>query len=328
MQPTASDVHVSVPLTNISIAYVQGADAFVADKVFPNIPVEKQADRYWTYDRGYFWRDEMEARAPATESTGSGYALDNTPNYFCTTYAFHHDVPDEVRANTDDPLNPDRDAAILMTQKAMIKRERTWVAKYFVLDIWGTDVDGVDSGPTTGQALRWNNPSSNPIQDVRVAVTTMLQNTGLKPNVIVMGRQVWDALIDHPDIVDRIKYGQTAPGTAVTTAQVLGTLFGVDKLLVMSAVYNSAHEGAANAFSFIGGKHMLLAYAAPTPGLMTPTAGYTFSWRGFLGSTSMGWRIKRFRMEHINSDRVEIDMSYDQKLVATDLGYFFNTIVA
>ena len=41
--PTASDVHVNRPLTNISIAYTQDASTFVADKVFPNIPVAKQS---------------------------------------------------------------------------------------------------------------------------------------------------------------------------------------------------------------------------------------------------------------------------------------------
>jgi hypothetical protein len=33
-------------------------------------------------------------------------------------------------------------------------------------------------------------------------------------------------------------------------------------------------------------------------------------------------------MDHLKSDRVEGEMAYDQKLVAADLGYFFNGIVA
>jgi hypothetical protein len=34
-QPTQSDVHVNVPLTTISIAYFQEADAFVGEPCFP-----------------------------------------------------------------------------------------------------------------------------------------------------------------------------------------------------------------------------------------------------------------------------------------------------
>jgi hypothetical protein len=33
-------------------------------------------------------------------------------------------------------------------------------------------------------------------------------------------------------------------------------------------------------------------------------------------------------MEQLGSDRVEIDMCYDQKLVSADLGFFWNTVVA
>jgi len=329
MQPTPGDVHYSRPLTNISVAYVQDATSFVADRVFPNIPVSKQADRYWTYDRGYFWRDEMALRAPSTESSGSGYTVDNTPTYYAPVYAFHHDIPDEVRANSDDPLNPDRESAILVTQKALIKREKLWVTKFFANSLWTTTITGVASGEDNSTTKRqWNDAASTPIEDVRVGVTTVLESTGLAPNTLVMGRRVWDALIDHPDVIDRIKYGQTAGGPAMTTQAVVAALMGVDRVFVMTAVENSAVEGATNVFAFIGGKHALLCYSAPAPGIMTPTAGYTFSWQGFLGSTNMGWRIKRFRQERINSDRVEIDMAFDQKLVAADLGYFFLTMVA
>ena len=77
--PTARDIHVNAPLTNISIAFLQTADTFVASKVFPMVGVSKQSDRYYTYERGDFNRDEMEKRAPGTESAGGGYNIDNTP---------------------------------------------------------------------------------------------------------------------------------------------------------------------------------------------------------------------------------------------------------
>ncbi|MFN9111239.1 MAG: hypothetical protein ACK5XN_14350, partial [Bacteroidota bacterium] len=79
MTPTPGDVHVNAPLTNISIAFLQNAANFVATRVFPNIPVQKQSDRYYVYERGDFNRDEMQLRAPATASAGGGYTLDNTP---------------------------------------------------------------------------------------------------------------------------------------------------------------------------------------------------------------------------------------------------------
>ena len=65
--PLVSDVHVNQPLTNISIAYIQQATAFIADKVFPNVPVQKQSDRYFQYLKEDWLRVEAQERAPATE---------------------------------------------------------------------------------------------------------------------------------------------------------------------------------------------------------------------------------------------------------------------
>jgi len=127
-RPTPGDVHVNTPLSNISVAYMQDANSFISHKVFPNIPVLKQSDRYYVYDRGEFNRDEMAERAPGTESAGGSYKLDNTPTYYCTERAFHKDVPDSVRANSDSVLSPDRDATIFCTTKYLIKREVTWAS--------------------------------------------------------------------------------------------------------------------------------------------------------------------------------------------------------
>lgn len=330
MQPTPGDVHVNVPLTNISIAYIQEAGNFIADKIFPNIPVSKQSDRYYTYDRGYFNRDEMAERAPGTESSGSGYTVDNTPTYYAPVYAFHHDIPDPRRANADSVMAPDREATLLATQKGLIKREKLWVSKYFTTSIWTTDITGVSSNPSAGtQVLQWNDANSTPIEDIRAGKTIVLQRTGFEPNTLVIGQQVYDALCDHPDIVDRVKYGQTASrGLAQIDVSDLEALFKIGRIFVMKSVENTAKQGQTNSHSFIGGKKALLCYSTPAPGLMTPTAGYTFSWTGYLGASNTGHRISKFRMENLKSDRVEIEMAFDQKLVSADLGYFFTTVVA
>jgi len=326
--PVPGDVHVNTPLTNVSIAYLQSAENFVATKVFANIPVGKQSDRYYTYDRGEFNRDEAKERAPGTESAGGSYDLDNTPTYFSRVYAFHKDVPDQVRANADAVLNPDREATEYVTHKALIKRENIWAANYFASSVWTTDIDGVAAAPGAGEVLQWNDANSNPITDVRTGKRTVLESTGFEPNTLVLGKAVFDQLVDHPDIIDRVKYGQTAGNPAMANIEALMKLFELERIFVMKAIQNTAAEGATASHSFIGGKKALLCYAAPRPGLMTPSAGYTFSWTGFLGAGQEGNRVKRFRIERLESDRVEIQMAFDLKKVAADLGYFFDTIVA
>ncbi len=325
-QPTSSDVHVNTPLSNISIAFMQDPATFVADQVFANIPVDKQSDIYYEYDRGFFNRDEMEVRAEGTESKGSGYAV-STTTYFAPLYAFHHDISDQRRANADSVLNQDREATELVSHKALIKREKLWVAANFVTGIWTTERAG-DPTPTGTQFLHWDDAASTPIEDVRAAKTAMQALTGFRPNTMTMDQSTFDALIDHPDIVDRIKYGQTAArGLADVNNSDLEQLFKMERVVVAGAIENTAAEGATNVHAFIAGDNALLSYRPPSPGIMTPAAGYTFSWNGMFGSSAMGGRIKRFRLENIASDRIEIEMAFIHQIVSADLGYFFlNTL--
>ena len=325
--PTPGDVHVNGPLTNVSIAFMQKSTGFVADRVFPNVPVKKQSDVYFEYDRGDFNRDEAEVRAPGTESAGGGFNISTSP-YFAKVYAFHKDIDDAVRANADAGINADRDAVNYTTLKCMIKREKIWVDSYFKGGVWTGDDDGVSASPGSNEVLQWNDAASTPIEDVRDARTTVLQSTGFEPNTLVLGREVWDQLRDHPDIIDRVKAGQTPNGPAIGLLQSLAIIMELDRILIMTSIENTAKEGQAAVHAFIGGKKALLVYAAPSAGLMTPSAGYTFSWTGFLGAGSAGNRIKKFRIEPIESDRVECQMAFDTKLVSADLGFFWDSIVA
>ncbi|NLG62466.1 MAG: hypothetical protein GX539_09485, partial [Candidatus Cloacimonetes bacterium] len=265
--PGASDVHVDRPLTNISIAYIQKADGFVADRVFPRVPVSKQSDKYFEYDRGYWMRDEMKQRAPSTESAGMNYGISSDGSYSCDVWALHVDVADQVRSNADSPIAPDREAAELLAQQALLRKEKLFVSNFFGAGIWTSQLDGVAGAPAAGQFRRWDEAAATPIEDVRAAKRSVQTLTGFRPNKIVLGRAVYDALLDHPDIVGRVDRGQTN-GSAVVMRQNVAALFELDDVLVMDAIENTAAEGAANSFSFIGGKHALLVYAAPAPSIL------------------------------------------------------------
>jgi hypothetical protein len=324
-RPTVTDVHVNSPLTNISIAFTQEQRRFGADRIFPIVPVDKQSDRYYVYDRGHWNRDDMQERAPGTESAGAGFTIDNTPTYFCREYALHQDVPDQVIANADSVIDPMRDAVQFLATKALIKREKLWVANYFTTSKWTTDLTGVASAPNSSQFLQWNDSSADPIKVVRTAATTVLERTGFQPNVLVLGKRTYDGIVDSPAVIDRVKYGQITGGPAMATVNILAQLFEVDRVEVLSGIENTASEGLTNSHSFIGGKSALLCYSAPVPGLMTPSAGYTFAWRN-LGYT--GQVVRDFRMDELKATRVEIETNFDQKLISADLGYFFASAVA
>jgi hypothetical protein len=337
IEPSRGDVHVDGLLSNVSLAFQQRAENFVANRVFPDVTSDKRSNLYLTYDRGDFNRDEMEERAPGTESAGSTYGVAND-NYFCRVRSLHRDIPDQIRSNADDPFDLDREATIFVTTKGMINREINWAAAYFTAgdpgDTWTFDVDGAASrsssfDPTDAaenNVVRWDLSASTPIEDIRQGKRFVLEETGYMPNTLTLGRVPFDVLLDHGDIVNRLDSGQTPGGPARATRESLAALFEVDEILVMDSVVNTAAKNAANVHSFIGANNALLSYKPPTPGLMTPSAGYTFTWNGYLGASETGSRIKVIRADLLESDRVEIDMAYDQKLVSADLGYFFGAI--
>jgi len=340
--PTSGDVHVNVPLTNISIAYMQKPDYFVADQVFPNIPVQKQADRYFVYSRADFNRDTMRRRAPSTETAGAGWRIDSTPSYFCDVWGLHKDIDDGLRANQDAPINMDRDATMFLAQQALLNREVNWASTFFTTGIWtgaSVDVTGVTASPAGNTVIQWSDATNaTPVQDVKKYNDSIHLGTGFRGNKLIMGRQVWTKLSDHPSITDRIKYGASPNAPAIITKQAVAALMELDTILVMDAIKNTGVESdsentagtpnAGESNSFIGGKAALLVYAAPSPSILQPSAGYSFSWTGYAGAGPLGQRIKNIRMEPINSDRVEIEMAYTQKLVASELGVFFTSIVA
>lgn len=313
-QPTSNDVHVDAVLSNVSVAFMQEANNFVASRVFPTVPVSKQSDLYYTYTQADFFRDTAEVRADATESAGSGYGL-STSTYSALPYALHKDIGDQVRANSDNPLNPDMDATRYLTQQIMLRQEIDWASNFFASSIWGTDV-------TPGTL--WSASGSDPIGDVQTGINTILTNTGYTPNTLVMSYAVFSELKNHSDIVDRFKYTSSESVTADLLARVLG----VDRVLVMRGIKNTAAEGASASFSQIGDKDALLCYSAPSAGLMAPTAGYNFTWTGVGGGLGTSTAVSRFRMDHLRADRIEIQSAWDFKVVGSALGYFFENVVA
>lgn len=329
--PTVADLHVNVPLTNVSVAYMQSADSFIADKVFPRLPVDKQSNIYYRYSKSDWRRTDVEKRAPSTESAGTGWNT-TTDQYFCHVYAVHKDIDDQTRANADSIWNLDRDSTEFITNQHLLKRDVDWTNSYFKSGVWATEKTGVAASPTGSQFLQWDQASSDPIGDVAQWIIDFRQLTGFAPNVCVMGPYVMKALKQHPDILDRIKYTQKG----IVTEDLIATLFDVDELFVTYAtkavgpqIPDAALQDAAASYSFIGDpKGLLFAYAPSTPSQLTPSAGYTFTWKGYMGGNSMGVKVSKFRMQHIKSDRVEAEQSYDMKVVCNDMGLWVGGAVA
>ena len=98
---TPSQVHIDAPLTNLTLAYLQSADNFIADKVFPVVDVDKQSDKYYIYDRENFNRSgQRKQLAPRTRPERVGMSLSND-SYFADVFGLATDFDEQTLANED-----------------------------------------------------------------------------------------------------------------------------------------------------------------------------------------------------------------------------------
>ena len=314
-QPTANQVHTDAILTQISVAYMQAQENFIATRVFPSIPVQKQSDLYYVFTKGDWFRDEAKLRGDCEESAGSGYNL-STDSYQASVYAMHKDVGALAKANTDNPLDWRRNATQFVMQRLMLRRELDWQSSFFTTGVWDTDVTPTNT---------WDDyASSDPITDIETGKETILSATGFEPNKLVLGYETFRQLKHHPDIVDRYKY-TTADSI---TEEMMARVFGIDEVLVAKSIQNTTKEGAADSFSFVHGKNALLVYSASTPSVEVPSAGYTFEWVGVSGGLGQPAAMSELDMPAKKCTRVEGEIAFDHKVVASDLGYFFSGAVA
>ena len=322
---TPSNVHIDQPLSNLTLAYVQEQTNFIADKVFPTVGVQKQSDKYYIYDRANMNRaGDVQKLAPRTEVNRIGQSISND-SYFADVYGLGMDFDEQTLSNEDAMLDIRSAGATTLVNRLLIHREEQFAASFFAAGIWGTDA--------TPSNLWSDYTNSTPIRDVTTARRTMqLKSGGFKPNTMVIGKEVRDILINHPDILARLNGGATVTNTALITDAKLAEIFEVENFYVMEAVKNTGAEGLAESNSFIGGKNALLVHAPATAGLMTPAAGLTFAWNNIPGVSNLGVTVESFSDDALKrqqvAEHIQVKMSYDMKVVGADLGYFFEAVIA
>lgn len=321
--PALSTVHIDQALTMILIAYMNPSEHFVWNRALPQVPIANRSAKYHEFDKADLLRVQAQFRAEGAAAARSGWAVSNTTT---TTerVALAHGVPDPVRVNAD--FDYDRAATEFIAHQMMLKVENKFNATIFTTSTW----TGSSTGSDLTASPTWDDASSTPIEDIRLQIQTLQEVNAIAGGTfkLIFGCQTYNKLLDHPDIIDRIKYGQTAGGPAMANANILAQLFGVGEVLVGKATENTAIEGVAESMDFVleQKKALLISVpASPTP--FTPSAGYTFVWNE--GDKANGVEgVKRYRDEVHESDVFEGGFWFDHKVVAGAMGAFWTSAVA
>ena len=311
--PTINDVQAVEPiLTNLLIGYMQAEERFVASKVFPSVPTEKDSGTYYKFTKKYWFSDTMMPRAPGGPYAQSGQGVE-TDTYKTLQYALAEPIADEIRANSQVPMDLEQAAVMWLAQKNLIRKEIAFAALAMVTGTWAT---------TDTTATDWDDFSlGDPVADIKTARRTISDSTGKKANTLVCGFIVADALENHPDIIDRLKY--TSAATEATMKSAMAAIFGLANYWVAESSYNTANEGQTFSASAIIDDDALVCSVDPSAGIFGATAGKTFSW---LPGGGDGIIIKT-RVDERDTDLIKMKAQWDHEVTASDLGYLFTGIV-
>ena len=316
MPITTSEVHVDAALSAVSLAYSQDATSFVSSRVFGTVPVQHLSNKYHVFDKAQWLRSEAGLRASGSPTRGGNFTM-STGTYSCEEYGFHMDVDDTVARNADAGVDILTSATQYVTEKLLQKRDQVFAAAAFTTGIWTGSSTGTDIGVSSGITTAWSASGGTPIKNIADEQAAVHAKTGRKPNCLLLGKDVYTALKDSDDILDRVKYTERG----VVTTDLLAALFDVDEVIVAGSIVNTELEGATASYSPVfDADDALLIHKPANPGLLTPAAGYMFEFQDM--------RTLRYRIDERHSERIETLGAFDFKVTGADLGVFFNECVA
>jgi hypothetical protein len=305
--PLITSVKYDPLLTTISVQFQPAPDGYLADLVLPPVPVVRESASFWVYDKSRFDVPDSK-RAPRTQYNRIDWNV-TTDNYLCFQYGLEGEIDDQERKNAAAPLDLDVDTTEIVTDMVLNNREKR------VVDMV-TDTSVVTQYTALTGADRWNDGvNSDPLADIKTARTTIFDATGYRPNKMVMGYKVFEALKLHPAIKEVIKYTERA----IVTAQLLAAVFEVDEVMVGGILRRTNKAGQTDALTDVWGKNVLVFYSEKSPSLKRASFGYQLREEEL--------RVFRYREDKRDTDVIRVTEKQCEKIIAATLGYLIQTAV-
>ena len=299
--PTQGQLHVDKLLSDLSLKYRN--NEFIAQKIFPEVSVKKSSDLYRVYDRNF--------RLPESKRAMGGTAREHsfsvsTASYNLEWHALKDYVADRAAENYD--LADLRAEVTEELSDKILQRLEKSVCDLFTSSNWSLNVS-----LASGAEFSANTTTSNPIPVFDTGASTVIANSGKKPNFGVMRRDAFVAVKNHISVLDRVKYTQKEIDEGV-----IASLLGLPELHISLVSIDTAAEGQAASISALWDEHAFLGWKPASASPLTPSAGYIFR--------NMRPMVKRFRVEEREADAIEVNMEYQAKVVASLCGYLIKNV--
>lgn len=317
-------------LTNMSMAYFQEEGDFVAPSIFPICPVGLSSSYYYTFSKADLARDNV-SRKPAFGKVDPALMGQTDNTYKC-------DV-DQVIVGIDqiDSLNfqrsrapgvadPRRAKVRFATEQLKLHLDLIFAQNFFRDGVWADEWAGIAGAPVGKQFLKFNDANFDPVNFFDARMKEIKQRGRRRPNRLALGVDSFNALKNHPDIIERVKYTGSTANPAIVTTSALAAILQIEQVRVLESTYNAAGVGDEDMQFVCDPASALLCYATANPAIDEPSAGYIFTW-DMLGNGQYVALDQYEGEKGTHSEFVEGLMSTDMKKTSDDLAIFFKECV-
>ena len=322
----------NIYLTNLSMAYFQEASRYVAKSIFPICPVQLSSSRFYTFSKGDLLRDNV-ARKPQFGKVTPAQMGQLDQSYSCNVDQVIVGI-DQIsslnyqRTNAPGVADPRRAKVKFIAEQMNLHQDIVFAENFFKAGVWANEwTGGTEYNKTNKTFIKFDDDNCDPVKLIDDLCTSVEQSTGRRPNRLGLGKETYNALKNHPGIIERVKFGGSSANPATVNERVLAELFGIEQVKVLSSIYNAAPVGAEDNMNFIcDPKAAILAYATNTPSIDEPSAGYIFTW-DMLGNGQYMPTLQYEGENGTHSEFIEGLFSADMKKTADDLAIFLKDCV-
>lgn len=309
-------------LTNFSTGWT--AKDLIGERVAPLTPVSNMNGRYMVYDRSD-WLIYLDTRAMGTVANEIQGGKWSTDTYSVYEHSLQVPVFDEEREaisaegafpvdfTLDEAATEKATRSILLGHEYAVSQAVRATGSYASASYYTTLVGNTQWSDYSG--------TSDPIDDIEVALRQVYVGTGQQANTMVIPWIVWSYIRNHPKIVDRFQYFQ------LTNEEAFKQLTGfTGTIIIAESQYNSAqHEDLTESIVDFWGKDVWVGIVDSTPGQRTKTFIKTFVYP-YQGSSIRP--VDRWREEPRKADLIRVSQRYDYKVVSNTAGYLIKDVVA
>lgn len=317
----------NVYLTNMSMAYFQSMDKYVAKSIFPILPVPLSTSSYYKFNKGDLARDNV-TRKPQFGKVAPAIMGHTDGSYSCLVDQIITGI-DQIaalnfqRSKAPGVIDPRKAKTKFIAEQMNIHMDIIFANEFFKKGVWGNEWTGAAAHNSEDkQFIKFNDDNCDPIELFDELMTEIKREGRRTPNKLALGIEAYNALKSNPVIVERVKYSGSTANPATVNENVLAQLLGIEKVVVFESTYNAAGLGEKDDMQFIcDPKAALLVYATDTPAIDEPTAGYIFAW-DMLGDGNFMPTLQYEGEGGTHAEFMEGLMATDMKKTADDLAIF------